>query len=209
MERPQRQGIAVVKAKLLEIGQQAGSQITPGVGAVLGKVENAVILAESVLVEIAVGIVEQNAFGVGLGNGLAAGGRDGLRESGRILEHETVRRQGFAALEPAGFLLAAQAPVAFIDQQQVVVAELRDGHGVLAPDVAQLGDFDDIHAPKFRRAQQIGTVTLRRKAVPIHLPQVLVGQRFVGRNQNGARKLILAVRDFGVMPELQDIGVHQ
>ena len=74
----------------------------------------------------------------------------GLGESGGILEDETARRDCLTPFQPAGLLFAAQSAVALVDQQQVVVAELGDGHRVLAPDFAQLGDLDDVHPPKVR-----------------------------------------------------------
>ena len=69
VERPERRALLAVEPLLLEERQQAGDQIQLQVVLLrsLVEVEDLVVLAEAVAVEVAVRVVEQDALGVQLG----------------------------------------------------------------------------------------------------------------------------------------------
>ena len=73
VEGPERRSLLAVEPLLLEEGQQAGDEVQLQVVLlrVLVEVQDLVVLAESVAVEIAVRVVEEDALGVEVGERLA------------------------------------------------------------------------------------------------------------------------------------------
>ena len=75
--------------------QQAGGEIHRlCVGEGLRQIENLVVLAEAVLVEVAVRVVEENALGVGILDRIVLRSNHSLFERGRILEGEALLGPG-------------------------------------------------------------------------------------------------------------------
>ena len=73
LKRPERRALLAVQPLLLEERQQAGDQIQLEVVLLrsLVEVEDLVVLAEAVAVEVAVRVVEQDVLGVQIGERLA------------------------------------------------------------------------------------------------------------------------------------------
>ena len=84
-----------IHAQLLVERQQAGRQI-PLLGVTIvipaaRQIEHLIILAVSILVEIAIGIIEQHTLGIGLSDILAVGCGHRLRKGRGILEYKAAR----------------------------------------------------------------------------------------------------------------------
>ena len=129
-------------AALLVEGQQAAQQIhmAARVFYPARQVGDGVVFAVTVVVKLAVGVVEQQAFGVGVQQFRILA--DHLVEGGRILEGEAAARQFFAPLAPH---LTGRAQMAFIDQHQIVVAKVLHGYALDAFFLSQLIQVNDLN----------------------------------------------------------------
>ena len=146
VERPEGIALLTVEPLLLKEREQTGHQVQLQVVLMraLVEIENLVVLAETVRVEIAVRVVAQRAPRVQLRQlGTAL---DGLPEGGRVLEGEPLVAQRIAETHPRAFVSAAGAAVPFVHQHQVVALEGVDGHGPFAHLVTQAGHFEDLHS---------------------------------------------------------------
>ena len=172
--------LLAVEPLLLEERQQAGDQISVQVVCLrsLVEVEDLVVLAETVAVEVAVGIVEQDALGVEVGERLVALHR--LSEGGRVLEREALLAERVAKAHPRAFFAARGAAVAFVDQHEIVALEGIDGDGLVAHLVLELVDVEDLD-PLVRRKARVPSFLKSSAAMPgrLELAQVLLAQALV------------------------------
>ena len=173
----------------------------------LVEVEDLVVLAEAVAVEVAVRIVEQDALGVEVGERRVA--LDRLPEGGRVLEGEALLAQRVAEAHPRAFLAARGAAVAFVDQHQIVALEGIDGDGLVAHLVLELVDVEDLDRLPGEQSASVLVEQLRRDARRLELAQVLLAQPLVGREQDDAVQLAPPAVFLQVVLVLKDVGVHQ
>ena len=144
-------------------GQQRGVQIEQPhvVVLVVLEVQDPIVLAVTVAVEVAVRVVEEDAARVLLDEFFLAGGAHGLPEGRRVLEGESVLTQPVAAVHP---LLTAGAPVSLVDEHEVVAFEGVDGDRLLALLLTQLVDVDDLDRMTREQASPCGVEELRLDA---------------------------------------------
>ena len=209
VERPEDAALLAVEPLLLEEREQAGHEVQFQVVLLrsLVEIEDLVVLAEAVAVEIAVRVVAQRALGVQLGELGAA--LDRLPEGGRVLEGESFLAQRIASAHPRAFFPSAGAAVPFIHEHQVVPLEGVDGDGPVTHLVAQPGHFQDLHRLTAEQPAAVLVEKLSSDARRLELAQVLLREPFVGRKQEDAVQLAPpAVLGQGVLV-LQDVGVHQ
>jgi hypothetical protein len=145
LEGPKGRALLAVESLLLEERQQARHQVHFKVLPLrsLVEVQDLVVLAEAVAVEVAVRVIEQRALGVQIGELRPA--LDRLPESGRVLERKALLAQRVAKAHPRALFTAAGAAVALVHQHQVVALEGVHGDGLVAHLVAQPGHFEDLH----------------------------------------------------------------
>src|SRR4029077_11739206 len=105
-----------------------------------GEIEDAEVLAVTVGVEVAIGVLEGDPLRIAVLELFSAG--KCLAEGCRILERETAATQAFSRLHP---VLTAGAAMSLVDEDQVVVAKGVDRDRFLPLDVTQLVDVDDLH----------------------------------------------------------------
>ncbi len=192
VEWPERRLLFAVQPLLLKERQQAGHQIQLQVVLLrsLVEVQDLVVLAEAVAVEVAVGVVEERALGVELGElGLAL---DRLSERGRVLEREALLAERVAEAHPRAFFAAAGATMALVHQHQVVALEGVDGDRLVAHVLAQPGDFEDLDRAPGEESAPVLVEQLRVDACRLELAQVLLRQPLVGREQEDAVQLAAA-----------------
>ena len=94
------------------------------------QVQDLVILAEAVAVEIAVRVIEQDVFRVQIRQFPIA--RDRLLERCRLLERKALFAQCVTCSHPSAGRAAAGTAVAFVDQNEVVAFERVDGDRFVA-----------------------------------------------------------------------------
>src|SRR3546814_14591841 len=87
----------------------------------LVEIEDLVVLPEPVTVKIAVGIIEQDAFGVGIGERPAPLHR--LPEGRGIFEREPLLAERIAEAHPGAFLAARRAAMAFVNKDEAVTSK--------------------------------------------------------------------------------------
>ena len=139
--RPLRALVPPDSALLVE-GQQATKQVHVAVCVFhpARQVRDRVILAVAVIVKLAIGVVEQQAFAVGVQEFRVFPGY--LIERSRILERKAAAGQFLPPLTPHP---AGRTQVPFINQHQVVVAEVLHGHALDALLLGQLVQVDDLN----------------------------------------------------------------
>ncbi|OPY91500.1 MAG: hypothetical protein A4E72_00107 [Syntrophus sp. PtaU1.Bin208] len=150
-----------------------------------GKVEYLVVLAETVLVEPAVGIVKNDGPGIAVLEIPVVGRRYRLFEGGGILEGKALRAKIGAAGKPCALLLSAHAAMAFVDKEQVLIAEASRGDGVWAFLIAQLRYLDDIDLIERTLPRQVQSLNGPESAFR-EFGHMLVAEPLVGRKQDGA-----------------------
>ena len=198
-----------IEPLLLEEREQAGHQVQLQVVLLraMVEIEDLVVLAEAVTVEIAVRVVAQRALGVQLGELGAA--LDRLPESGRVLEGESFFAQRIAKAHPGAFFSCTCAAVPFIHEHQVVPLEGVDGDGPVTHLVAQPGHFEDLDRLPAEQPAAVLVEQLGVDARRLELAQMLLREPFVGRKQEDAVQLAPPAVLGQCVPVLQDVGVHQ
>jgi hypothetical protein len=185
LKRPKCRALLAVEALLLEERQQACHQVQLQVVA-LGsfvEVEDLVVLAEAIAVEVAVGVVEQRALGVQIVSfGLP------LTACPKVAEYsnEKPSRTGHCVRASTPPLPRRLCRGALVHQHQVVAFEGVDGDGLVAHLVAQPGDFEDLDRLPGEQPAPVLVEQLGFDARRLKLAQVLLGQAFVGRQQQDA-----------------------
>ena len=190
---------------MLVEGQQAAQQVHVAVGVLHSarQVQDGVVLAVAVFVEPAVGIVEQQAFAVGVPQVLVLLPAHDLVEGGRVLEREAAPGEFLAMFAPG---IAGRAQVPLVHQHQVVVAEVLHRHALHALALGQLVEVDDLHRREQVRTGAAGEQPCVQAAFP-QLPLVLRRHLFVGGHQHDVVEPPAGPAQ--VAPVLQDMGVHE
>ncbi len=209
VERPERYFLLAVEPLLLEEREQAGHEIKIQVLLLrcFVEVEDLVVLAEAVAVEVAVRVVEQHALRVQVGELLVA--LDRLSEGGRVLEGEALLAQRVAKTHPGAFLAGGGAAVPLVHQHQIVALEGVDGDGLVAHLVLELMDVEDLDRLPGEQPAPVLVEQLRVDAGRLELAQVLLGEPFVGREQDDPVQLARSAVLLQVELVLEDVGVHQ
>ena len=107
------------------------------------KVEDLVVLAEAVAVEVAVRVVEENALGIQVSERLVA--LDRLTEGSLALKREALLAQRITEAHPRPFLAGGDTPVALVNQDQVITLEGIHSDRLVAHFVLELVDVEDLH----------------------------------------------------------------
>ncbi len=199
----------VEQAQLLHEGHQAGREIQiqmPLLG-FLVQVQDVVVLAVSIAVEVAVRIVEQHRAGVLLGEQFVA--FDGLLERSGILEREATFGERIAEPHPRAGLAAARAAVSFVDQDQVVVLEGVDGDGLVAHVLTQLMDVDDLDGLPREEAASVLVEDLGLDARSLQLFEVLPAEVLVRGDEDDAVQISTPTVLLEVVLILKNVGVHE
>jgi hypothetical protein len=209
VEGPEGRALLAVESLLLEERQQARHQIQFKVLLLrsLVEVQDLVVLAETVAVEVAVRVIEQRALGVQIDELRPA--LDRLPESGRVLERKALLAQRVAKTHPRALFPAAGPPVALVHQYQIVALEGVDGDGPVAHLVAQPGHFEDLDRLAGEQPVPILVEQFGVDARRLELAQVLLGETLVGRQQQDAVQFPASPVRLQRVLVLQNIGVHQ
>ena len=160
-----------------------------------------IVLAVAVLVKLAVGVVEQQAFTVGVQQPRILS--DHLVEGGRILEGKAAAGQFLPPLAPH---LAGCPQVPLIHQHQVVVAEVLHGHTLDALLLGQFVQVDNLNGRE-QIGGGLGGKQPRPQAARLQLALVLRRHLLVGRQQDGVVEP--SAGSVQVVLELQNVGVHE
>ena len=207
-KRLERRLLVAVKALLLEEGQQACHQVQVLMIALGGlvQVQDLVVLAEAIAVEVAVRVVEQRVLRVQVRQyGVAL---HGLPECGRVLERKALLAQRVAEAHPGPVAAAGRSTVPFVHQHEVVAFEGVHRHGLVTHLVAQPGDFNDLHCLPGEQTAPVLVEQLGLDARRLELAQMLLGQALVRREQDDAVEFSPPAVLGQVVLELQDVGVH-
>ena len=209
VERAQARFLFPVQPLLLEERQQAGGEVGPHpfLVAIVLQVEDVIVLAETVAVEPAVGIVEQRAARVEVGQ-IAVPGH-GLTEGGRIFEGEALFTKGVAELHPGPVAASRSTTMSFIDEDKVVALECIHRHRLLAHLLLQLGDLQDLHRTAGEQAASVLVEDLCLDARLLEFAQVLLRQPFLGREQDDPVQLARKTMRFQEPLVLEDVGMHE
>ena len=200
---PPRRPAAPDAALLIE-RQQAAEQVHVAVLVLrtVRQVGDRVVLAVAVLVELPVGVVEDQALAVGMQE-IRILATHHLVERGGVLECETAARQLPPTLAPDP---ARRPQVPLVDQHEVVVAEMRHRDALDALLLRQLVQVDDLD-----RLEQIGAGLAgeqpRMDSARVQLALVLRRHLLVRRQQHDVVQP--PSRPAQVVPVLQDVRVHE
>ena len=153
-------------------------------------VEDAVLLAVAVVVEVRVGVVDEDGLGK-FGEVVVIASRSRrLPEGGAVLEGEALTGNFTPEHLP---LLAAAALVGFVHEDEVLPAETLDVHPLEAAVLLVLGeprDLDDVHGllglPLEVAAETGGVELGAGNAALLHLPEVLGGEVTIRGDEENA-----------------------
>ena len=204
---PQCAVIFLETAQLLvkreQIAQEQGCGLV-GAGLVF-QIEDAKVLAKTVAVEIAVGVVKEDGLAVLDGQCVVACGAKRLTKGGAVLKGEAAGAQRLAITAPR---LTARTFVPFVHQDQVASLEGFHRHADAAAALLlhQFGDLDHLHhiAAGCPQSPGIQVETPRRYAGGGQIVQVLVAQPLVGRDEQDVIERIAIV-----VEKLADVEVQQ
>src|SRR5659263_25759 len=203
-------GVAVESKLLIEAEECAGEvQLSMRRVEVFFQVQDMVVLAISVLVEVLVGVIKQDALSVLLPQRLVTTDGHGLSKRRRILEVKPPRAKGIAILHPLPLFASPGSKVPFVDQQQVVATKGINRDGLLAHLVTQLVDVDDLHLATLVESPTVLVEDLCRYPGCAELIKVLHGQCFVGCQQQDVADVRATAVVLQVPAVLQDVNVRQ
>ena len=111
----------------------------------LRQIVNTIILAIAIFIKIAVGIVKHHRLGIAFFDTRLLRGSHRFFKRSRIFKHKSFFRKAFTLLEPAALLPATHATVRFVNQKQVLVAQVAGRQRFIPVFLAQFGDFGVIN----------------------------------------------------------------